>query len=54
MIESMEPREKQGAEEASPIEKDRSELPAASIPACGTLCDAFWWARRSQPPKSAD
>jgi hypothetical protein len=23
------------------------EPPTAYIPACGTLCDAFWWARRS-------
>ena len=29
--------------------------PKAYIPACGTLCDAFWWARRSSvPEKSAD
>jgi hypothetical protein len=28
--------------------------PTAYIPACGTLCDAFWWARPSRPPKSAD
>jgi hypothetical protein len=26
----------------------------AYIPACGTLCDAFWWARRGTPAKSAD
>jgi hypothetical protein len=24
-----------------------AEPPIAYIPACGTLCDAFWWARRS-------
>ncbi|HVN29475.1 MAG TPA: hypothetical protein VMT64_13350 [Candidatus Binataceae bacterium] len=30
-------------------ENDRTEPPAAYIPACGTLCDAFWWARPSKP-----
>jgi hypothetical protein len=31
------------------------EPPAAYIPACGTLCDAFWWARRSPDrEKSSD
>jgi hypothetical protein len=29
-------------------------LPTAYIPACGTLCDAFWWARPSYRPKSSD
>jgi hypothetical protein len=29
--------------------------PTAYIPACGTLCDAFWWARRSvDREKSSD
>lgn len=25
--------------------------PTAYIPACGTLCDAFWWARRGSDPE---
>jgi hypothetical protein len=33
--------------EAGPI----SDPPIAYIPACGTLCDAFWWARRGTPIK---
>jgi len=54
MITQMEPRPNQAPEEAPPIESDRIEPPAAYIPACGTLCDAFWWARRGKPNKSSD
>jgi hypothetical protein len=25
------------------------EPPKIYIPACGTLCDIFWWARRNPP-----
>jgi hypothetical protein len=25
------------------------EPPAVFFPACGALCDVFWWARRSKP-----
>jgi len=54
MIDAMEPRQNEATEEPPPLEKDRSEIRTAFIPACGTLCDAFWWACRSQPPKSSD
>jgi len=50
----MEPREKTISEET--VAK-QPEPPAAYIPACGTLCDAFWWARPSDPgklPKTPD
>jgi hypothetical protein len=30
------------------------EPPAAWIPACGVLCDMFWWARRDVPAPGAD
>jgi hypothetical protein len=31
-----------------------STPPTAYIPACGTLCDAFWWARPGRAPESSD
>jgi hypothetical protein len=36
------------------LDADRDQPPVAYIPACGTLCDAFWWARRSDPKKPSD
>ena len=31
---------------------DRIEPPKVYLPACGALCDIFWWARRTpEPPK---
>ncbi len=51
MIETMDQRDEKPPEEAvSPKNPDAGStatLPTAYIPACGTLCDAFWWARRS-------
>jgi hypothetical protein len=29
--------------------RERREPPAVYIPACGALCDIFWWARRENP-----
>jgi hypothetical protein len=28
------------------LEAASGELPALFVPACGALCDVFWWARR--------
>jgi hypothetical protein len=39
---------------AQTVETERVEPPVAYIPACGTLCDAFWWARKSEPLKPSD
>ena len=36
-------------EEEKDLADSSPEVPTALIPACGTLCDAFWWARRSAP-----
>jgi hypothetical protein len=42
------------APDSSPrrVEADSSgasaEVPVLEIPACGVLCDVFWWARRSR------
>jgi hypothetical protein len=42
------------APDSSPrrVEADSSgasaEVPVLDIPACGVLCDVFWWARRSR------
>jgi len=47
----MEPRDK---ETPQPAETEPIEPPTAFIPACGTLCDAFWWARRGNPKKQAE
>jgi hypothetical protein len=51
MIETMHRREPDQTEEViskkNPAVDSSTEPPAAYIPACGTLCDAFWWARRS-------
>jgi hypothetical protein len=50
-------REQEPADEV--ISKQNSEAssslnpPTAYIPACGTLCDAFWWARRSSDPEKS-
>jgi hypothetical protein len=50
MIKTMHRREQEETKEV--ISKENSEPasspnpPKAYIPACGTLCDAFWWARR--------
>ncbi len=31
---------------------ERAEPPKVYLPACGALCDIFWWARRTpDPPK---
>jgi hypothetical protein len=32
---------------------DNREPPAGYFPACGVLCDVFWWARRPQSVKQA-
>jgi hypothetical protein len=54
MIELME-RENEARQDVPSADKGRVEPPTAYIPACGTLCDAFWWARRSvDPEKSSD
>jgi len=33
------------------LDNQHDQLPIAYIPACGTLCDAFWWMRRTAPKK---
>jgi len=57
MIERMHREEEKTAKEIiSPEDADTGYAPApptAYIPACGTLCDAFWWARRSADPKKS-
>jgi hypothetical protein len=30
-----------------------AEPPKIYIPACGVLCDVFWWARRDPPAEPA-
>jgi len=44
-------REQESTEEViskeNPEPRSSRNPPKAYIPACGTLCDAFWWARRS-------
>ena len=47
MSEDAVPKEVIGDEKESAA--DSQDVPTAFIPACGTLCDAFWWARRSDP-----
>jgi hypothetical protein len=58
MIEIMNGREDKSTagivEPTNPDPGPAPNPPTAYIPACGTLCDAFWWARRSNPVKSAD
>jgi hypothetical protein len=58
MIEIMNRREQEAERVVSRENSETSsptEPPKAYIPACGTLCDAFWWARRSvDREKSAD
>jgi hypothetical protein len=59
MIEMMHRREEKPANEILSQENCEAEPSpppvTAYIPACGTLCDAFWWARRSvDPEKSSD
>jgi hypothetical protein len=34
---------------AAPDASTSTEPPKIYIPACGTLCDIFWWARRNPP-----
>jgi len=50
----MDERAKDAAQEAPSTESNPPQLPTAYIPACGTLCDAFWWARRSLPLQSEE
>jgi hypothetical protein len=47
----MDERPKETAQDAPYGELNTPPSPTAYIPACGTLCDAFWWARPSQPPR---
>jgi hypothetical protein len=59
MIEMMNLRIEKAAEAALAEENSEAgsvvEPPTAYIPACGTLCDVFWWARRSpEREKSSD
>ena len=57
MIEPMHRIEKEAMEEVlskeSPEPVSSLDPPTAYIPACGTLCDAFWWARRSGDRKKS-
>ena len=46
--------ETEETQETALTENPREQPPVAYIPACGTLCDAFWWARKSPPPKPYD
>jgi len=59
MIGKMDRREQEAVEEViskrNPESGSSTDPPKVYIPACGTLCDAFWWARRSSDSKkSAD
>jgi hypothetical protein len=59
MIDEMHRREPEPTEEVLSNENSKAvssaEPPPAYIPACGALCDAFWWARRgSDREKSSD
>jgi hypothetical protein len=59
MIESMERRDKEATEDSIVGTKAAPQAPVdrptVYIPACGTLCDTFWWARRSiEPTQSSD
>ena len=42
-----------GDQNVAPTEPEKkvvdSEPPKIYIPACGVLCDVFWWARRDSP-----
>ena len=51
MPENADPKTENAVEEKDAVDPP-SDVPRAFIPACGTLCDAFWWARRSdrKPP----
>jgi hypothetical protein len=40
----MTPEDKNAARDTS-----NAEPPEIYIPACGALCDIFWWARRNPP-----
>jgi hypothetical protein len=55
MIDTMDRREEESAKEIILPEKSDPDAtarpPTAYIPACGTLCDAFWWARRRVDPE---
>jgi hypothetical protein len=55
MIELMNGREQDSMEDVIAVEnsepRSSTDPPKAYIPACGTLCDAFWWARRSSVPE---
>jgi hypothetical protein len=59
MIDPMERQRQEATEEVISTENaepgSSTDPPKAYIPACGTLCDAFWWARRSgDREKSSD
>jgi hypothetical protein len=41
--------EKTTAADASAPPSTHVEPPKVYIPACGVLCDIFWWARRDLP-----
>jgi hypothetical protein len=56
----MEPREKivaardtlpEHADSHTEASVDHAEPPRIYLAACGALCDIFWWARRTEPPK---
>jgi hypothetical protein len=59
MIDAVDRREEKLPQPITSRENSDSETaaqpPTAYIAACGTLCDAFWWARRSfDPEKPSD
>jgi hypothetical protein len=45
------PEEKSAAPDRSTPER-HVEPPEIFLPACGALCDIFWWARRSPVPSN--
>jgi len=48
------PRESENLAAAPLPAAEAPEPPRVYIRACGALCDAFWWARRSAPADRAD
>ncbi|HLX38200.1 MAG TPA: hypothetical protein VKR29_10375 [Candidatus Binataceae bacterium] len=49
----MDERTKETAQHVQGAEEHPPQPPTVYIPACGALCDVFWWARRSPstPPE---
>jgi len=41
--------EKSAAPDSSALPSTQVEPPKVYFPACGALCDVFWWARRDAP-----